>query len=295
MRLVICVLLLGALLVPAAAVAQMTTCALFGEYAGAASLHLQQGEAQFSGRFTFQPPAACAADAPGTVQVVVSVLMPGAVAPVSGNGTLPYTVDATGRLVMPGFLHGQVAGLASYSVANTFTFEGDLGPVVRLVGTAVRVAAVAAPLRRVVDGNGTPVGETVTFDSYSAHVILAIGGQPRVMYVTSTGFSIGGSFLYLPPDTTCSTSPYVSVPSVPVFLPGNELGRVVDDNRNLYVALAGAPVVNFSGSGSMRSFYEGSPSSGSCSATNFGSFTAARATLLVNLNSLGYLAPFHLE
>lgn len=123
---------------PGRASAQLTTCALSGEYVVAGALVSSPGPAQLSGTFTFTPPASCTAGAVGAVSIALALTSPSGVAPVALNDT--YQVSGTTVTFGLNVFNGSVAGVAG-SAAGTLTLAGTGGMV--LGATLTRRAAIA--------------------------------------------------------------------------------------------------------------------------------------------------------
>lgn len=122
---------------PADAAAQLTTCAVSGEYVVAGALVSAPGPAQLSGTFTFTPPGACTAGAVGAVTVALSLTSPGGTTPVAFTDS--YQVSGQTVTFGMNVFSGSVAGVAN-AAAGTITLAGSGGVV--LGGTLTRRAAI---------------------------------------------------------------------------------------------------------------------------------------------------------
>lgn len=121
---------------PGAASAQLTTCALSGEYVVAGAVESSPGPAQLSGTFTFVP-GTCAPGAPGVVTVALTLSTPTGAVPVAFTDSyqLAGTTVAFGMNVFT----GSVAGVAN-GAAGAVTLAGQGGMV--LGATLTRRTAV---------------------------------------------------------------------------------------------------------------------------------------------------------
>jgi hypothetical protein len=190
---------------PAGAQPAITTCALTGVYALTASLGFQ-GPAQFSGQLAFTPSASCVPGADGTAQLQLSILLAGNPTPLPFTTSLPYSVDASGGvLIGPGLFRGHVGGVAGTGIANSLVFEADpaIGPGIRLAGTAARVDL--APDAAVFDSHGAQVGRLLNSSSRVADVLLQVNGQTFKATVLPNRFA--SSDFFIVPITTFISPP----------------------------------------------------------------------------------------
>lgn len=109
---------------PVVAEAQLTTCAVSGDYVLSGSLLSPPGPAQLSGVFTFAPPASCTPGALGTVNVAITLATAGGAAPVAFADS--YQVAGTTVGFGTGIFAGSVAGVAS-NAAGVITLTGGGG------------------------------------------------------------------------------------------------------------------------------------------------------------------------
>jgi len=122
---------------PSVAVAQLTTCAVSGEYVVNGSVESSPGPAQLSGTFTFAPPGTCAPGVPGVVTVALTLSTPTGAVPVAFTDTYQVT-GATVAFGMHVFT-GSVAGVAN-GAAGAVTLAGQGGMV--LGATLTRRTAI---------------------------------------------------------------------------------------------------------------------------------------------------------
>ena len=133
----VCVAGLAGVVMPSVAAAQLTTCAVSGEYVVAGAVESSPGPAQLSGTFTFMPPGTCAPGAPGVVTVALMLSTPRGIVPVAFTDTSQVT-GATVAFGMHVFT-GSVAGVAN-GAAGVVTLAGQGGMV--LGATLTRRTAV---------------------------------------------------------------------------------------------------------------------------------------------------------
>jgi hypothetical protein len=238
---------------PRAVRADLTTCALTGEYVLSAAVAVT-GEAQFSGRMTFTPPASCAADAAGTVALELSILAAGGGDPIPFAGSLTYAVDAAGGLTIgSGLIRGRVGGVAETGVANDAVFAGDPVPgaaTIRLAGTAVRVdlAGVAGPAGpQGVPGPPGPAGPNV----------LAAGsaGAPALSFTTSGSTGLFSSAANTLDIATAGADRLQIGPAGDVNVLGGKLSLKDGGSIVLSNGSCGAPAVSFAASPATGFFY----------------------------------------
>ncbi len=122
---------------PGAASAQLTTCAVSGEYVVAGAVESSPGPAQLSGTFTFVPPGTCAPGVPGVVTVALTLSTPTGAVPVAFTDT--YEVAGTAVAFGMNVFTGSVAGVAN-GAAGAVTLAGQGGMV--LGATLTRRTAV---------------------------------------------------------------------------------------------------------------------------------------------------------
>ena len=122
---------------PGAAFAQLTTCAVSGEYVVAGAVESSPGPAQLSGTFTFAPPGTCAPGVPGVVTVALTLSTPTGAVPVAFTDT--YQVAGTTVSFGMNVFTGSVAGVAN-GAAGAVTLAGQGGMV--LGATLTRRTAV---------------------------------------------------------------------------------------------------------------------------------------------------------
>ncbi|MEP7117932.1 MAG: hypothetical protein ABI880_10140, partial [Acidobacteriota bacterium] len=134
----VAVALAAPLLLANTAFAQLTTCAMTGEYVLAASGSDNGVPGQLGGTLVFTPPATCAVNAVGVVAISVSVTSGAGAASWVYQTSLPYRFDGTLLHIGEGSavagLSGVVSGIASSAalvagpaeVASGLTLAGTL-------------------------------------------------------------------------------------------------------------------------------------------------------------------------
>lgn len=153
---------------PAVAEAQLTTCAVSGDYVLSGALTSAPGPAQLSGTFTFAPPASCTAGALGTVNIVLTLTTPGGVVPVAFADS--YQVTGTTVGFGTGVFIGSVAGVAS-NAAGSIALTGGAGFV--LGGTLTRRTAIVG-----IQGPQGPTGPQGPQGIQGVQGIQGIQGPP---------------------------------------------------------------------------------------------------------------------
>jgi hypothetical protein len=198
--------------------AQATSCVLSGPYVLSSALSFEGTPGQFSGTFTFTPPADCATpDVAGAVDLSLSVLFAGSTTPLTFVGSFPYTVDDTGMVTIgPGLFTGFAAAaegtgpISPPVVANAIVFVAAPNfpdPTVRLAGTAVRrtldgltvVASKVAVGIGALAANTVPNGSVaVGFNALSSNTTsglfnTAVGNQALELSTTGQANTAVGS------------------------------------------------------------------------------------------------------
>lgn len=122
----------------APAEAQLTACAIAGEYVAAGAIVSAPGPAQLSGTFTFTPPSGCQAGVPGSVVIAITLTnAAGGVQPLSFLDS--YLVTGTSVTFGSGVLAANAADLTTNG-AGTLTLTGAGGLV--LAGSLTRRTAL---------------------------------------------------------------------------------------------------------------------------------------------------------
>jgi len=129
--------------------AQVTTCAVSGQYAVTASLFYPDGPYQLGGIIAFSPPASCAVDAIGTARIDVVFAARNGGPYFSYRETVPYRFDGTYLRLGNDLAVGALSGLAD-GVANAIVIVA--GDQERAFGHALAGTMV----RQTVAGSGTP-------------------------------------------------------------------------------------------------------------------------------------------
>ena len=129
--------------------AQVTTCAVSGQYSVTASLFYPEGPYQLGGIVDFSPPASCAVNAIGTARIDVVFTARGGTPYFSYRETVPYRFDGTflqlGDDLAVGALSGLTDGIANAVVIVAGDQQFAFGRA--LAGTMVR---------QTMAGSGTP-------------------------------------------------------------------------------------------------------------------------------------------
>lgn len=145
-------LLLAAGAPPAAA--QLTACAVGGDFVVAATMATPLGPGQVGGRFTFTPPVSCTPGAVGSVAIDVALTTPGgARSPIVVSQ--PYTLSGEAVTIGGGILVAGIAGVAG-SVVTSLGVNGGAGLI--LAGTLTRRDLVGIPGPAGPTGPAGPVG-----------------------------------------------------------------------------------------------------------------------------------------
>lgn len=135
----------------APAQAQLTACAVSGEYAAAGALMSAPGLAQLHGTFTFTPPAGCPSGAPGSVAIALTLASP-SLGLQTVTLTDSYVVGGNTVSFGSGALTASAAQIAN-GVAGVLTLTGSNGTL--LAATLTRRTAVTGTA-----GPAGPAGPT---------------------------------------------------------------------------------------------------------------------------------------
>ena len=127
--------------------AQVTTCAISGEFVLAATLVSPPGPGQVGGSLVFVPPPSCVPGAIGSVTINVRLTTPGNPTQILQT-TEPYRLDGTVVTIGNGLLYTGISGVSG-GVVTSMALNGGAANLV--AGTMVR---------RTIDGVSGPAGPT---------------------------------------------------------------------------------------------------------------------------------------